>query len=253
MAVRSYFRYFPNLDYVSRQLDRSSNDEYVTVKNIFKRPRLREDIASVATVYEYFTIPGNLRPDEIADRQYGDPNLDWVILITNNIQNYQQDWPMDDLTFRKYLLDKYGEEENLYKVHHYETSAFEDGFTRTVIPDGLVVDSNYNISIYDQKTNQELKFNDNIPVEQSPAATVDLHGTVFDENGEVILGTGITPITNYKYEFDLNEQKKNIIILKNQYLGVFIDDMKKIMRYEESSQYVTDSLKQGYNPRLTGI
>lgn len=91
MAVRSYFRYFPNLDYVSRQLDRSSNDEYVTVKNIFKRPRLREDIASVATVYEYYTIPGNLRPDEIADRQYGDPNLDWVILITNNIQNYQQD------------------------------------------------------------------------------------------------------------------------------------------------------------------
>lgn len=253
MAVRSYFRYFPNLDYVSRQLDRSSNDEYVTVKNIFKRPRLREDIASVATVYEYYTIPGNLRPDEIADRQYGDPNLDWVILITNNIQNYQQDWPMDDLTFRKYLLDKYGEEENLYKIHHYETSAFEDGFTRTVIPDGLVVDSNYNISVYDQRSNQELKYNDNIPVEQSPAAKVDLHGTVFDENGQVILGTGITPITNYKYEFDLNEQKKNIIILKNQYLGVFIDDMKKIMKYEESSQYVNDSLKQGYNPRLTGI
>ena len=48
---------------------------------------------------------------------------------------------MDDNTFRKYLLDKYGSEETLEDIHHYETTAFEDGYLRTIIPDGLVVDS----------------------------------------------------------------------------------------------------------------
>ena len=91
MSNRSYFRYFPNMEYVSRTLERSSNDEFITVKNIFKRARLREDIAGAATVYNYFSVPGNFRPDQCADRVYGDPHLDWVILITNNIQNIHED------------------------------------------------------------------------------------------------------------------------------------------------------------------
>ena len=53
----------------------------------------------------------------------------------NNIQNIHEDWPMDNLTFRKYLLDKYKTEEAIEEVHHYETSAFKDGYVRTVIPD----------------------------------------------------------------------------------------------------------------------
>ena len=251
MSNRSYFRYFPNIDYVSRALERSSNDEFITVKNIFKRVRLREDIASVATSYEYYTIPGNFRPDQVADRYYDDPNLDWVILITNNIQNIHEDWPMDNLTFRKYLLDKYKTEEAIEEVHHYETSAFKDGYVRTVIPDGLIVDSDFNTSMLDQRLQQEVKYNENINL--TTEGIVDANGTVTDANGNVVVGKAITPITNYKYEFDLNEMKKNIIILKPEYLGVFLDDMKKIMKYAPSSQFVNRKLKQSYNPRLTGI
>tara|TARA_B100002019_G_C21246903_1_gene588866 strand:- start:22 stop:777 length:756 start_codon:yes stop_codon:yes gene_type:complete len=251
MSNRSYFRYFPNIDYVSRALERSSNDEFITVKNIFKRARLREDVASVATSYEYYTVPGDFRPDQVADRYYDDPNLDWVILITNNIQNIHQDWPMDDRTFRNYLLDKYGSEEAIEQIHHYETSSFQDGYVRTVIPDGLVVDSDFNTSILDQRLKQEVKYNANIDL--TTEGTVDVNGTVTNANGEVIRGKGITPITNYKYEFDINEMKKNIIILKPEYLGIFIDDMKKIMSYTQSSQYINKNLKQSYNPRLTGI
>ena len=252
MSNRSYFRYFPNMEYVSRTLERSSNDEFITVKNIFKRARLREDIAGSATVYNYFSVPGNFRPDQCADRVYGDPHLDWVILITNNIQNIHEDWPMDDLTFRKYLLDKYGSEEALEDIHHYETTAFEDGYLRTIIPDGLVVDSAFNASALDQRLGQEVKYNDNIEL-RTENSTIDLVGTVKDANGNVVLGKGIRPVTNYKYEFDANEMKKNIIILKPEFLGVFVDDMKKIMAYSPSSQYVNKNTKRTYNPRLTGI
>ena len=159
---------------------------------------------------------------------------------------------MDDNTFRKYLLDKYGSEEALEDIHHYETTAFEDGYLRTIIPDGLVVDSAFNASALDQRLGQEVKYNDNIEL-RTENSTIDLVGTVKDANGNIVLGKGIRPVTNYKYEFDENEMKKNIIILKPEFLGVFVDDMKKIMAYSPSSQYVNKNTKRTYNPRLTGI
>lgn len=64
---------------------------------------------------------------------------------------------------------------------------------------------------------------------------------------------GIKEVTNYEYEVLENEKKRKILILKPQYLSVFISDMKNIMKYAESSQYVNENTKRGYNPKLTGV
>jgi lipocalin len=60
-------------------------------------------------------------------------------------------------------------------------------------------------------------------------------------------------VTNYEYEVDQNENKRLILILKPEYLSVFISDMKNIMKYDESSQYVNETTKRGYNPKITGV
>ena len=83
--MQGYFSYLPEINYVSRSPDRNSNDEFIRVKNIFKRAKIREDMLSVVTAFDDYTIIGDGRPEQVAEKLYGDPRFDWVVLIANNI------------------------------------------------------------------------------------------------------------------------------------------------------------------------
>ena len=59
------------------------------------------------------------------------------------------------------------------------------------------------------------------------------------------------PITVYQYEESLENTKRNIFVLKADYLGIVLNDMKEIMTYKEgSTQYVDRTLAKGDNIRL---
>lgn len=135
-----YFRELPNLQYISVFKDRNFNNEYTDAKNLFRRAKLRTDIAEAITAFEYYQIIGNERPDQIAEKYYSNPELDWVILVANNITNLNEEWPLDDRSLRNYMIEKYGSEEELEKIHHYETVEYKDEFGRVLIPSGLYVD-----------------------------------------------------------------------------------------------------------------
>ena len=135
-----YFRELPNFEYIANFPDQSFNDDYVVAKNIFKRAKLRSDIANAVTAFNYYQIVDNERPDQVAAKVYDNAELDWVILTTNNITNINQDWPLDNNSFYKYLIDKYGSDEELAKTHHWETVEFRDEYGRVVVPGGYQVD-----------------------------------------------------------------------------------------------------------------
>lgn len=142
----SYFRELPDLEYLSQSPDRRSNGDYIKVKNIFKRPKLREDITNAITAFNYYQVEDGERPDQVAEKLYNDSSLDWVVLITNNIISIKNDWPLDSQSFNNYLIDKYGSEEEIYATHHYETVESVDEYNRVVIPGGLIVDPLKSIS-----------------------------------------------------------------------------------------------------------
>ena len=217
-----YFNELPNLEYLSQLPDANSNETYITVKNLFKRAKLRTDIVNVITAFEYYQIQDNQRPDVIAQKLYGDAELDWVILITNNITNIREEWPLSNQNLYNHMIEKYQTENALSSIHHYETTEVKDEYNRLVVPSGLQVDANYSI------TYSKL---DNALVTVSPVKSV----------------------TNYEYEINENEKKRKIRILKPQYLSVVITDMRNIMRYDKSSQYLDQNTKQSYNPNLTGV
>lgn len=136
----SYFRELPNFEYIANFPNQSFNDDYVVAKNIFKRAKLRSDIANAVTAFNYYQIIDNERPDQVAAKVYDNAELDWVILTTNNITNINQDWPLDNNSLYKYLIDKYGSDEELAKTHHWETVEFRDEYGRVVVPGGYQVD-----------------------------------------------------------------------------------------------------------------
>ena len=136
----AYFNELPNIQVLNRTKNETSNDETLIVKNIFKRGKIREDIISIVSAFEYYIITENERPDQIAERIYGDPELDWVILVSNNIINFQDEWPLTTDNFNTYLLEKYGSEEAILDIHHYESVSIKDTFGREVFPAGVILD-----------------------------------------------------------------------------------------------------------------
>jgi hypothetical protein len=59
----------------------------------------------------------------------------------------------------------------------------------------------------------------------------------------------VNPVTNYEYEVKENERKRTILVLRPEYIGAVTYDMRNMMKYDRSSQYVDSSTKKTYNPR----
>ena len=216
-SPNSYFRQLPDLDYPSLKNDRQSAYDYQVVKNIFKRAVLRNDVFDEVTAFTKYSVEGDERPDQVAFDFYQDPNLDWVVLTTNNIVHVRDEWPMGNQDFLTYLNGKYTAEE-LANIHHYETDVLRDSRGRLIHPKGLTVPSNYSISFLD--------------------------------NGVLRTESKITSFTFLEHETNLNDDKRNINILKPEYLTVFLEDFENIMEYKPSRQFVSDKLKKTENPRI---
>ena len=220
--MSSYFQRVPDFNYVSRLPDSKIGD-YVRVKNLFKKGKIREDIFQNVAFFEKYKIVGDDRPDNVAFEVYNDSSLDWVILLSNNILNIQSEWPLPQTDFDRFVLDKYGDYNTLYNgIHHYETIEVKNTQGVTIVPAGLQVDSSYSVSYYD-----------------------------FFTDLQVTTGNLATPITNYEYEEKVDNDKRNIFILKSRYLNIVFDDMEEIMQYKKgSTQFVSESLKTGDNIKL---
>ena len=133
---KTYFRQLPDLDYINRDGDDKSISDFIKVKNLFKRGRLREDIFQDTTFFEKYQIEGDDRPDNVSNKFYGSENLDWVVLLSNNILNIQSEWPMTQQSFDEYLLDKYGSIEKINEVHHYESVEVKNSEGVVMFPAG---------------------------------------------------------------------------------------------------------------------
>jgi len=222
MAFDKYFRHVPNFDYVSRLPDRQYINDYLQTKNLFKRVKLSDEIFGDLNFFGKTIIKTNERPDNVAFRVYDDESLDWLILLSNNIINYESEWPMDQISFDNYILNKYGSYENMYNVHHYETQEILDGNNNLILKKGLEVPQDFSMTYYDSSIGQEMIANNITDV-----------------------------ITNLEYEEKIQEDKQSIFMLKPQYLSVILNEIDDLMPYKEgSTQYVGASLTRGDNIRL---
>ena len=119
MAQRNYFNYIPDFEYVSRLPKAQSISDYLRVKNLFKRTKISQTIFDDLTYFTKYQVIADERPDNIAFRVYGDSNLDWMVMLANNITNLQDEWPLEESAFYRFLLNKYTSEAGMEKVHHY--------------------------------------------------------------------------------------------------------------------------------------
>ena len=212
----TYFRELPSILYQSPLSTRSSSNEYVEVKNLFRRVKLRDDLKSSFTYLQNYYVKDGYRPDQVADYLYGSSNMDWVVIHSAGIVNIRDEWPLTSKEIYDYSLNKYGNDLN--QIKYYVTTEVKDSSGKVYLPKGKVVDKDFTI-----------------PDPTSPTATLNPVGGV----------------TNYEHESNINEDKRNISILRPMYLQLFLTNMKKIMSYDRSSQYINDKLVRTENTRNT--
>tara|TARA_Y100000114_G_scaffold29949_1_gene25658 strand:- start:150 stop:740 length:591 start_codon:yes stop_codon:yes gene_type:complete len=193
-----------------------SSLDYVEVKNIFRRAKLRDDLQNNFTVFDKYEIPMGARPDTVAEDLYGNAQFDWVVLTTAGIINVRNEWPLEDRDLYNYAFKKYGDALN--SPRFFETTEVKNSDGVTILEKGKVVDSNFTI-----------------PNPNTPTATLN-----------PVIG-----ISNFEYETRLNDRKRSIFILREEYLQEFINDIRQIMTYEESSEFIDQRLIQTENTNIT--
>ena len=327
--TQSYFRKVPNFEYVNRTKGNTDISNYITVKNLFKRGKIRPDIFGNVSFFTKYKIIGDERPDNVAFKEYNDSSLDWVVLLSNNILNIQDEWPLSQNSLDEVLLDKYGTYQELHSgIHHYETIEIKNTKGGIILPGGLetpnkwrtngnfiqatntkvnqisgsdakvatvtmyngiknltvgseVLINNVSSSVYNGRFpvtsvlkvgDVVIKFTYNLPsipdvklpeIEGTEEVTFTVEGTVgvgnayyyeyYDDNAyhTIPVANMTKAVTNYQYEINKEDDKRNIFLLKPDYLNVIFNDLDDIMPYKKgAAQYVSDTLKKGENIRL---
>lgn len=238
----SYFNNLPNILYPSPLPEKISTGEFITIKNIFRGSKLFDYLKNSVTLFNKYTIADGDRPDTLAEKFYDNSRYDFVIILTAGISNIHNEWPLQDYQMYDLALSKYGTETKMNEVHHYETQEIVDSKGRQILPPNLIVDKEFKID------GSSLRFGDNRYILKSQQGNQQLD----DKNQYTVLTDNIAvPVTNYEFEIEENEKKRDIDILKNSYLQLFLNDLKDVLRYSKSSQYITGSLAATTIDKLT--
>ena len=205
-----YFSIVPNISYDEKPISYPcSESDYVTGKNFFRRYKVNDDIFSNVVFFNKYAIEEGERPDTLANKVYGNPFYDWVILLTNNIINSQYDWPRSNYEIYKIAESEY--DDPYGTIHHYEMD--EIGPYQA----GQRVDETF----------------------YNGTHKLNIDGSIVTKNGNEIC----RPVTIAEWFTDENEKKREIYLLKPGYLQSFVDDFRKQNLYKKSGNYINQRLK----------
>ena len=229
----SYFKHFPDIFYPSPLSHKNSSGDYINIKNIFRRTKLKDYLAGNVSLFNKYVIEDGERPDTIAENLYGSSQYDFVVILVAGITNINQQWPVQDYQIYDIALSKYGTETKMNEVHHYKTYEIKDSLGRQILPPDLIVDDKFKID------GSSLRYGSNRFTLISEAGNRQL-----DDKNEYTVATDkiAKPVTNFEFEVDENEKNRKIDVLQRGYLTTFVNDMRDILRYDRHSRYINGKL-----------
>ena len=235
-----YFRELPNILYQSPLLHKNSSADYISIKNLFRRAKLYDYLNDNVSIFNKFVIGDGDRPDTIAESLYNDSSLDYVVVLVAGITNINHEWPLQDFQVYDYALQKYGTESKMFENHHYETFEIKDDKGRQILPPDLIVDKDFKMD------GSALRFNSTYTL-ISEAGNSQLD----DKNEYTVLTDNIArAVSNFEYEISENEKKREINVLRNGYISIFINDLRDVVKYDRSSGYITNNLAKTENTNI---
>jgi len=192
-------RYFSNFPIMTYSLDPSATEVPDLRTNIFRRVSFRETISENARLFYPYSVKESDLPEIIADKLYGSVDYYWVVTLFNNIIDPIIDWPKTYQNFQSYIINQYGSiAAAKNQIHHY---------TKTISKVNSVGNSTSATYIIDLTTYNSL-------------SSVVPQSFAFSNGSTVTVTTTRASVSSYAYEETLNESKRNIRLLKPDYLSL---------------------------------
>ena len=217
-----YFNTQPKIEYdLKPQSFPFSSSDFTIANNFFRRVSVDEDAFGYIGYFNKFAVPNNVRIETLAEGIYGDAQYDWIIAISNNITNVYTDWPLSENALQVWAEEKYGSQ--IYSdIRYYEITEDVKNDAGTIfLKKGQKVDKTF----YDGN----FQYN-----------SQDVNNTIITVAGNTIS----KGISIFEDETRINEAKREIYILKSEYLYEFVQDLKKQSTYKKCSAYVNNKLKK---------
>jgi hypothetical protein len=177
-----FFRPYPTISYRIPGTKKS-----VSVTDISRRFTVANFIRNQKVTFDEYSVQDGERPDIVAKDYYDDPTLDWLVLLTNEIQDPYFEWPLSYEQFNSYLRQKYGSVEYALKTnHHYEKiiqqqKTYKDFGDFKIIPEKtLVVDRTTYLSLVasERKAVSIFEYENNLNEQFRTIYLIDLHYTM---------------------------------------------------------------------------
>ena len=166
----AYFKYFNKINYDVRGVKNNVNFDVIT--NILERVRLKLNFIQHQAFFTQHHIIDGETPEFLAYKYYGNTELHWIILYSQQATNPYYDWPLTYFDLKKFVNKKYGVA-NINAIHHYEDV------------DGYEVDST---------------------------------------------ASGATSVTNFIYEETLNDAKRNLTIIRPEFVSNVVNEFKNLLK-----------------------
>jgi hypothetical protein len=186
-----YFKYHPIVDY-----DALKNDVTVKTQNPLVRHKFVNLLGLRSGTYYTYIVQEHETAQFIADKYYDDVTLDWIIYMANNIIDPQYDWPLTYLNLIEFIKAKYGTVAAAQsQVHHYEQILYKG----------------------------ERLSNGTIVKEKTFQVDLATYNSIGDSSFK-------REVSNYNYEILTNDAKREIKIVRKEFLPGILRQQKVIFR-----------------------
>lgn len=223
-----YFASFPKTIY---SFD-FQNQGAIAATNIFSRFKVKSQVLNNSLAFYKYQIVDGDTPDTVSFKQYNDSKYHWIICLANDIFDGQFDFPLPIASLEKNILKKYGYttiEQSMSATHHYEKVVEQT----VVLPDGFstTTSETFEVSLnqYDYTSNTIVLNVLNTPVTETVllrANNADLESAT---TGTLSITTTYRAVNVYDYEIELNESKREINILKKEYVTSLVDELDNVL------------------------
>ena len=221
-----FFKEIPNIAYQSPLSHKNSSRDYIVIKNIFRSAKLMDYVRGGAIAQNKLVLKDGDRPDTIAEYLYGDSALDYIVILVAGITNINHEWPLQDYQVYDYALSKYGSEEKMNEIKYHHTFVIRDEQDRQILPPDLIVDADFKIDGTAHKFPSTTRYTIRTDAGYKQLDDKDEFGVLTDNIARAV--------TNLEYEYNENEKKREIDVLRVSYLQTFINDLRDVVRYDKS-------------------
>tara|TARA_B110000444_G_C18830589_1_gene593004 strand:+ start:118 stop:834 length:717 start_codon:yes stop_codon:yes gene_type:complete len=235
--ANQYFDNFPTTQY------KLSNGKWITIKDFFRKATIEQDAVNSVIDYEYYELEDGERPDIVATKIYGNGDLHWTLLLVNQMQSYY-DWHKDTKTFELYLKQKYPGQWLTFA----NSSHIIDASSKFLLGEKITAnDGNTAHIISVQPTYNRIGIEGGLDFSGGESVTGDISlktGTVLNAINQIdgiayyknadglrrnTFSSGYTSTSLWQDEFDTNDKKRLIKIIRPQYIRRVVQEFDRIM------------------------